>query len=435
MHALPGLVMRDGGRALLVAYSGGLDSSVLLHRLVAGKPSCIRALHVHHGLHADADAWAAHCQRTCDALGVELSIERVAVADCGLGREGAARAARHAAFARALRDDEVLALAHHRDDQAETFLLRALRGSGVDGLAAMRSWRAHANGWLWRPLLDTSRDELHAYASEHGLSWIEDPSNDDTTLDRNFLRTRLLPLLRTRWPQADAAFARSAALSAESADLLHAGDGIALIDVCDGDSDSPGDGSASLDVEALLALPVARRARVLRRWVVERGMPPLPGNGIVRIERDLLGARIDSEARFEWAGACLHHWRGQLHVQAVPVPLPRDWSQPWDGSHVLQLPTGATLGLAGATRFDAPLRVHARQGGERILLPGRAHHHALKHVLQGLSVPPWQRIGMPLLSDVDGTLLAAGDSILSASLAGWLQARGARLDWRSAAIA
>jgi tRNA(Ile)-lysidine synthase len=427
MRALPHLVMRNEGRPLLVGYSGGLDSTVLLHGLAAIKPTHIRALHVHHGLHVEADAWAAHCQRKCDAFGIELVIEHVCVHNKGLGREGDARAARHAAFGRHLRDDEVLALAHHRDDQAETFLLRALRGSGVDGLAAMRPWRAYAKGWLWRPLLEMPRDALHEYAIAHGLSWIEDPSNTDTSLDRNFLRTQLMPLLRTRWPHANAPFARSAALSAAAADLLHAGDDLALNDARDGDE--------TLAVDALLSLCAARRARVLRRWVAELGLPSLPGTGIDCIERDLLGSSIDSEARFEWAGTFIQQWRGRLHAQATPLALPAGWSHDWNGSGILQLPNGATLELRGAARFDGLLRVHARQGGERIMLPGRTHHHMLKHVLQDIGIPPWRRIVMPLLTDPDGALQAAGDSILSASLAAWLQAQGAHLEWRDAAIA
>lgn len=422
MGALPDPVMRKDDRPLLVGYSGGLDSSVLLHKLVTtGTAGHLRAVHVHHGLHANADAWAAHCQRSCAALGIELLIERVIVEDTGLGREGAARMARHAVFARLLHAGEVLALAHHRDDQAETFLLRALRGSGVDGLAAMRSWRSYARGWLWRPLLDTPREALLEYARRHGLSWIEDPSNDDPSLDRNFLRSQILPLLHVRWPQAAAAFARSATLSAEAADLLGDGDDIALA--------AMGDNGRAIAIDALQTLSPPRRARVLRRWIARLGLPPLPGNGIACIEGDLLRASAGAEARFDWAGTRVQRWRGHLHAHAIPVPWPTGWSREWDGRHALQLPTGAMLGLTGAAGFDVPLRVQARQGGERIVLPGRVHHHALKQVLQDRGIAPWRRVGMPLLADANGVLHAAGDRILSASLDAWLQARDAHLDW------
>ena len=148
---------------ILVGLSGGLDSTVLLH-LLAHSPlraNGLRAIHVHHGLHADADAWAAHCEALCAGFDIPLTVVRVEVRDNGDGPEASARAARHAAFESELRDGEVIALAHHRDDQAETFLLRALRGSGADGLGAMRAWRAFSRGWLWRPLLAQPREALH----------------------------------------------------------------------------------------------------------------------------------------------------------------------------------------------------------------------------------------------------------------------------------
>ena len=422
---LADVVRRDDDRRVLVGFSGGLDSTVLL-RLLAGDADIrrhgLRAIHVHHGLHADADAWAAHCRRTCDALDVPLSIVHVDVDRAsGLGLEGAARATRHRAFEEGLRDDEILALAHHRDDQAETFLLRALRGSGVDGLAGMRPWRAYANGWLWRPLLDVPRDALQAHATAHGLAWIEDASNGDPRFDRNFLRNEVMPLLRQRWPQASDNLARCAALNAQAVDLLELDDVSALRHAMHDDR--------TLDVDALRAIPQARRARVLRRWIGALGLPPLPGHGIARIETDLLPARTDAEACFEWSCARIRRWRNLLHADAMREAFPVHWAQAWDGAGPLWLPTGDTLELVGVDGFDAPLHVHARQGGERIVLPGRGHSHALKHVLQEAGIPPWRRERLPLLSSADGTLQAAGDAILSASLAAWLGTREARLHW------
>lgn len=423
--ALHDAVKRDDGRSILLGYSGGLDSSALLHLLANdanARRNGLRAIHVHHGLHADADAWAAHCQRECAALDVALQVVRVQVdRDAGLGVEGAARAARHRAFAEALGEDEILALAHHRDDQAETFLLRALRGSGSDGLASMRPWRSHARGWLWRPLLDIAQDDLRGYADAHGLRWIEDPGNDDPRFDRNFLRSDVMPLLRERWPAAARNLARSAALSAQSADLLELEDASALLRAMHD--------ARSLDVAALQDIPDERRARVLRRWIEGLALPPLPGSGIERIEGELLGARPDAKACVDWAGTRVQRWRNLLHAGRIREALPRDWAQAWDGDAPLALPTGDRLELIGTGRFDAALRVHARQGGERIVQPGRGHSHALKHVLQDAGMPPWQRARLPLLSEHGGELLAAGDGVLSARMAAWLQAHGARLQW------
>lgn len=426
MFALPTLPDSSTG-SLLIAFSGGLDSTVLLHRLAqdsATRTRGLRALHVHHGLHADADAWAAHCQRVCDQWQVPLTIARVQVdRQSGLGLEAAARSLRYAALAQHLDDNGVLVTAHHRDDQAETFLLRALRASGTDGLAAMALWRRFHSGWHWRPLLDTAREALLTYAREHGLSWIEDSSNTDTDLDRNFLRHRVLPLLRQRWPQADAAFARSAALAADSTRLLAEEDARALAMARTLDPQA-------LSVPALLALPRERRARVLRRWLEQLGMPPLPGEGVQRIEHDLLPAQDDAQAQFHWQGAVLRRWRDLLHVETQAPALPDDWQAQWDTAQALQLPGGDPLWLASPQPWPTPIRLSARLGGERMRLPGRSHSHALKKLLQASGIPPWERRRLPLLWDADGELLAAGDLLLSARMDHWLRARGAALYWR-----
>ena len=425
---LPGLPPEAGGAAVAVSLSGGLDSTVLLH-LLARDPGIrargLRALHVHHGLHADADGWAARCASACGRLGVDCEVVRVEVPrDSGLGLEGAARQARHAALAGALRPGEVLALAHHLDDQAETFLLRALRASGPEGLAAMRPWRRFAAGWMWRPLLAQPRAALEAWARAASLDWIEDPANADPAHDRSHLRLHVLPLLRRRWPGAGAAFARSAALCADAAGLLAADDATAL----DALQAAPGGHTHALPIRALRALPGPRRARALRAWTGRLGLPPLPASGIAAIEA-LLHARDDGAAQYRWAGACVRAWRGGLHAVDPRPPLPGDWRQAWDGREPLALPGGGRLRLEGAAAFDAPLQAHARRGGERLQLPGRSHGHALKHLLQDAGIPPWTRTRLPLLSDAGGHLLAAGDRLLAAPLHEWLEARGAHLRW------
>ncbi len=414
------------GTALVVGLSGGLDSSVLLHALAgdAHYRSRLRAVHVDHGLHAESDRWARHCQTLCAALDVPLSVHKVEVdRSGGDGPEAAARRARLAAFAQELRAGDVLVLAHHRDDQAETFLLRALRASGPDGLAAMRPWRPHGSAWLWRPLLERARAELLAYAQSHDLRWIDDPSNEEHGFDRNFLRHRVLPVLRERWPQADAALAASASLCADSHDLLLQGDRMAMAEVATIDPHA-------VSRSALMRLPQTRRARVLRHWIASLGLPALPANGIARIETELLPADADAQARFDWHGHRVYAWRDVLHAAPSRSPLPTDWRRDWDGGELLALPEGGELRLVGVDALPVPLTVHARQGGERIQLPGRTHRHALKHVLQDLGVPPWLRERLPLLSTPDGELWAAGDLVLSAGFDTWLRERGARLEWR-----
>jgi len=417
------IALPDGiARPILVGLSGGLDSSVLLHLLAQHaelRSNELRAIHVHHGLHADADAWAAHCEAFCASLDIPLTVVRVEVRADGDGPEAAARAARHAAFERELRDGEILALAHHRDDQAETFLLRALRGSGPDGLGAMRPWRTFGHGWLWRPLLAQAREALREYAIANNLRWIDDPSNADVRFDRNFIRNAVMPLLRERWPHADTSFARSAELSAETADAFARIDDAMLDSLVD---------DGTLPCDALRALPADARARLLRRWVQHLDLPPLPADGLRRIESELLAAAEDRVPHYDWCGVRILRWNDRLHAQQdAYAAWPLDWQRGWDGSSPLALPDGSMLALEGASRFDAAVQVRARSGGERIVLPGRRHSHSLKHVLQERGLPPWQRARLPLLFAADGTLLAAGTDILAAPFAEWLSERGARL--------
>jgi len=427
---------------IVVGFSGGLDSSVLLH-LLANRPQAtapLRAIHIHHGLHPDADAWAKHCQDICAALGVDLVIVNVSVPrDGGKGLEAAAREARYAAFSEQLRCGEMLALAHHRDDQAETILLRLLRASASEGLSAMRATRSFADGVLWRPLLAIPRTDLQTYAETYRLKWIEDPSNTDDRLDRNFLRQRVLPTLKQRWPQATAALARSADLLAEDAALLREEAGKRL-------AQAQGLDPATLSVAALCESSTPWRARVLRVWIDALAMPPLPGAAFAIIEKQLLAARADAEPEYRWSGHVLRRWRGLLHVETARPALPTDWRMDWNGSEPLLLPTGDHLHLVGAGMAAIPgfatatsmaarsiaampgptmYFVSARHGGERITQSGRGHTQALKKILQELGIPPWERERLPLLFAADGELLAAGDLVISQRLT----RSGMRLSW------
>ena len=420
---------------LLVAFSGGLDSTVLLD-LLAGDQRArargLRAVHVHHGLQPAADDWAAHCRRACEARGIDLHVAHVSVPrDSGLGLEAAARAARHAAFARELRAGETLVLAHHRNDQAETVLLRLMRASGSDGLAAMRGLREFGAGRLWRPLLDVPLGAVLSHARVHDLEWIEDPSNAEVRHDRNFLRHRVMPLLEERWPGAGAALARSAQLLAEDAALLEEE---AAQRLQAARSEDP----ATLHAASLLALSPTWRARVLRCWLADLGLPPPPGRAFSRIDAELLGSRHDAQPELRWAGLRLQRWRGLLHVEREQPPLARDFECSWNGEAPLELPGGDRLELRAASgrallpELIVPLRVGARQGGERIRLSGRGHSHALKDCLQRAALPPWLRRRLPLLHAPDDELLAAGDSVLSARWQREVAARGLSLRWQPA---
>ncbi|PRY70864.1 tRNA lysidine(34) synthetase TilS [Halomonas ventosae] len=405
------------GRCVWVALSGGLDSSLLLTLTAAAcrrHPRPLRALHVHHGLQPAADGFERHCRRLCSRLGVPLFVEGVAVdRAAGQGLEGAAREARYAAFARRVTPGESLWLAQHRDDQAETFLLAALRGSGVRGLAGMAACREWRERRLERPLLGVARSTLEAEAGCRGLAWVADPSNDDQSLDRNFLRHGVLPLLASRWPHAGDALSRSAALAGE-ADAL-------LAELADLDLERLGGDPARLPVAGLETLSGPRRRLLVRHCCARLGLARPPAR---RLETLLaqLGAGGDAEVRVAWPGAEARVWRGRLHLLAPAESLPAGWQAEWDGHSPLVIPLGEVrVALGRADGAPARLRMVPRQGGERLRLPGRGRRD-LKRLLQELGVPPWVRERL-LVARAGDTPVAVLDPVEEAWLAlaeGWI---------------
>lgn len=415
---------------LCVAYSGGADSTALLHALAqlpAARERGLRALHVDHGLHAGSARWAEHCANFCAALDVPIEVIRVQIThERGEGLEAAARRARHAAFVQALRPGEWLALAHHREDQVETVLLKLLRGAGPHGLAGMRERRPLAQGTLWRPLLRVPRAELREYVAAHGLDFIEDPSNADVRLSRNFLRAEILPRLRAHWPQATQSILHSADSSRETAAHLDALAESALQSLA-------GQGG-TLDAKGWSALPDALRALVLERWLHARGLPAPTRAQRAELRRQVDEAREDHVPRVAWPGAEVQVWRGALHARAPSDQVPGDWECAWHGEP-LSLPGGGTLtlrdqpGAAGVRRFEEPLRVRFRRGGERIKPVGDAHTRELRDLLQRAGIPPWQRAWIPLLFRGD-ELLAVADLWSSEAGRTFFEKAGAQPHWR-----
>jgi tRNA(Ile)-lysidine synthase len=400
--------------ALVVGFSGGADSSVLLHalaRLAPARARGLRAVHVDHGLHADSAAWSERCRAIAAGLDVPLDVVRVEVErDRGGGLEEAARYARRAAFEGALDRGAILALAHHRDDQAETVLLKLLRGAGPEGLGGMRSLRPFAHGSLWRPFLELPRSILLAYAHEHHLHWLEDPSNSDTALRRNFLRAEILPRLRTRWPDADAALAHSATWARNAADFIDAESRKALARL-------QGLDPATLAWRGWLALPDALRDPVLRLWLRELGLDEPAHFHVAEVERQSREADPDRLPCVRFAATELRRYRNLLYALRPLPPLADDWQVEWDGDATLSLPGGGTLALAAPRQVDPPLRVRYRRGGERIKPAGSAHTRELRLLLQEAGVPPWLRERIPLIFRGD-ELIAVGDLFRSDTAAG-----------------
>ena len=397
------------GRTVCAAFSGGLDSTVLLDLLAGLRDRAgvvLVARHVHHGLSPHADRWAEACAAFAKARGVPFSVERVHVErDHPAGLEAAARAARHAALARSGAD--FVALAHHRDDQAETVLLQALRGTGVKGLSAMAAARG-AGGTTWlRPLLDETRETLAAYAREAGLDWIEDESNARTAFDRNFLRHEILPGLERRFPQyreSLARLARHAAAASATIDAIAREDAAGLAD---------GEG---LSAGGLAALDPARRMQVLRHFLSAKGLA-MPGEArLADMERQLVGARGDARILLRHDGRAIVRHRGRIAVDELPVEEAA-WEVAWNREPVLALGEGRGevhfaespgKGIAAARISGDHWRFAPRSGGERIRLREGGPSRTLKNLLQEHAVPVWKRRRLPLLFDGDRLVWVPG---------------------------
>jgi tRNA(Ile)-lysidine synthase len=414
-----------------VAFSGGADSTALLHSLwVLRKrlPVEFFALHVNHGLHPDAAHWQEHCRNFCGQLDISLHIARVEVPrNSSQGQEAAARKLRYQAATDLLQADDLLLTGHHADDQAETVLLNLMRGSGVDGLAGMPRVRPIGPARLARPLLGFDSSSLRDYLSGLGISWIEDSSNQDTAYDRNFVRQDLIPLLRRKWPAASRNLVLSASCCREASEFLAASND-RLLQACD--STGP-----VLDLDCLRsnlsddALNAGWKL-IVRRWLRINQAPEMPGKRLEELRRQVMESRPEQHATVRWNGWSARHDRARLwlHEDAGLQPCPE---LNWTADQALDLGHGlGTLQLEG--EGDLPqlkLAVRARDGGERIACLAHGHHKSIKHLLQEAGVPPWLRASIPLLYQQD-KIVALADWAMADDFRQSLAAQGLRLVWK-----
>ena len=404
------LLALEGVSRLVVAFSGGLDSCVLLHAIVALReqleldgqifPFSVEALHVNHGLSPNAQSWERFCERKAAQLAVPIQIVKVSVdKDAGASLENLARIKRYEAFELSLGNEDCLLMAHHLDDQAETFLLRSLRGSGPRGLAAIPMRRYLGDIQILRPLLDCSRATLSEYAQKSQLEWIEDESNDCLDFDRNYCRHVVLPTIEKRWPGFAGNWGRSAALCAEADQLM---DEVAAQDLLA----CATDGANSLDWVAMMALSQARQRNLIRFWALQMNLAQPSWNTLQQIVESLLLAKEDAQGQVSWAQEDgrveLRRYHGKLILQQTLAPIEADDVQPWRLSEELALPANGTLRALPTTGFglkssgSAVLQVRYRQGGEKLRLTGRPNR-PLKKILQDAEVAPWWRERVPLL--------------------------------------
>ncbi len=378
-----------------VAYSGGLDSHVLLHS-VSTYFTDVRAIHVHHGLNAQADLWASHCQQTCKSLNIPLTIEKIQLPTPHQNIEALAREKRYEVFSKIIGPDEALLTAHHQDDQAETLLLQLFRGAGLKGLSSMAEKMSFGQGVLLRPFLHISQSTIRQYALTHQLAWIEDDSNNNLQFQRNFLRQQLIPLIQTQWPGIHKTLSRSAGHMANAQTLLET---LATQDLKE--IIQP---NQTLWIPALCQLSTQRQQNVIRYWLTQRNLPLPSQQKLQSIQKTVLNCNPDANPIVTWTGVEIRRYRQQLYALNSAQNTKITKCYEWNLNENLEI-EGASKPLTKealtAQGIHLPsiekLTIRFRQGGERCLLPGHTHSKSLKKLFQAWGIPPWERNKIPLI--------------------------------------
>jgi tRNA(Ile)-lysidine synthase len=428
----------EGARGLVVALSGGADSAALLVGLAAlgaggfrGLP--LRAIHIDHGLQAAAAEFREACLNLCEHLGVRLELIRVEVqSEAGVSIEAAARDARYAALAAQLQPLECLLTAHHRQDQAETLLLQALRGAGVKGMSAMPVCRALGLGWHVRPVLDVPHHELLQWGGHLQNLKAIDPMNGDLRFDRTYLRKKIWPLIETRWPGAEIALSRSARHMAGAQELL---DRAAAADVArlrDGDA---------LSVPALRALPQANRMNAIRAWLSEAGVETPSTARLAEALRQVFDADADHQPAIVWGNKALRRYRQRLFLTEADGPR-LEGERPWAttvgssialGANLGNLTWRAQIGGIASDALPAVVIVRRRDGGEKLKPARSAKTQTVQHLCQAQGVLPWMRDSLPLVFAGD-ELIAVADLWVEARWCAAPDAPGLKISWNNAPL-
>jgi tRNA(Ile)-lysidine synthase len=422
-------------KGLVVALSGGPDSAALLAAMAAlGKnfrDLPLRAVHIDHGLQAAAADFRKNAQALCDELEIPLSIVAVEVSAApGASLEAAARDARYAALASQLKAGECLLTAHHRQDQAETLLLQALRGAGLKGMSAMPMCRKFGPGWHVRPLLDVSGEDLRQFGVAFRQFQARDPMNDDARFDRVHLRREIWPSIERRWPGAAIALSRAAGHAAQAQLLL---DDLARADIArlrDGDE---------LSLQGLRSLSAERRANAVRLWLTAKGLEPPSAARLAEALRQMLEADDDQQPSVFWGGWALRRYRHRMFVTAADPPRVEAvrWAVKLNFSIDLspglgRLTWAPQLGGLAAERLPPYVSVRRRAGGEMLKPAASAKTQSLQHLCQAFGVLPWMRDALPLIFAGD-ELIAVADMWVDAR---WraAEAHGYRVAWQGGPV-
>ncbi|MBU0744012.1 MAG: tRNA lysidine(34) synthetase TilS [Gammaproteobacteria bacterium] len=389
-------------KKIFVAYSGGLDSHVLLHLLSnlcqGQKKSKIKlaAIHVDHNLSPKSKKWAKHCQRVCKKLDIEYigrDIPAEVVAN-GDSLEEVLRDLRYEIFAKILPKNGCVLTAHHAQDQAETLLLQLFRGAGLKGLAAMPGKTKFASGCLARPLLESSHNEILSYAKKYKLKWIEDESNLDPKFDRNFIRHQLLPVIKEKWQGVVGALNRTSRHCAEANELL---DILAEKDLLDVFSD---DDKYIINIDCLKKFTFIRQKTILRYWLHRLHLSMPSEVKLNEVMRTVVNSRYDAMPVVRWHGVEVRRFRNNLYASSPLIPHDPKIVLSFSGKS-LKLPSNLgvlKLKVIEGTDFDLKkIRISFRQGGEKLKIQNRAGTHDLKNLMQEWGIPPWLRDRIPLV--------------------------------------
>lgn len=402
---------------IFIAYSGGIDSHVLLHlsNSITEIKSKITAVYVHHGLQIEADLWAKHCESVCLALGVKFQCLKVnAQKAVGQSPEEVARNLRYQGFKKILANNDVLLLAQHREDQMETVLLQLFRGAGVQGLSGMPLSVAFGDGVMCRPLLDVSKQTINDYAKENELCWIEDPSNESDDFDRNFLRNQIIPQLKKRWPALDKTVSRSARHCASTNAITQNLAQQLLNNLCDKKDQT-------LCITQLLELDVNKQHLVVRQWFSQQQLRMPSEIMLHRILNEVAVAKTCRNPIVQGRGYCIRRYRKKLYCLKEDhnnfEMHEKSWSSDLnqlklDGEQQISV-VDASEGILKTLWKNSEVSVRFRQGSEKIRLPGRNGSHTLKNLFQEKKIPPWERNSIPLIY-LNGSLAAVADLWISA---------------------
>ena len=404
---------------IVVGYSGGLDSHVLLHACHALDLK-VRAIHVHHGIQTIADDWVSHCQQVCQQLSIPLDILYVdGRAQARQSPEDAARIARYLALSTAIQADEQLLTAQHADDQAETVLLQFLRGGSAAGLSAMPAQYNRAGMLHSRPLLAFSRQQLTEYATENKLSWVDDPSNENQQFQRNFIRQSLMPLLIQRWPSIPKTLMTTAVQQQENLAIM---EDMAAIDLAAISTQN----SHVVSLSALSQLSEARQRNVLRYWIYQNSSDQPTRKLLHEICQSVITAGNDAAPAVKWGRSEIRRFQEKLYLLSQTPEI--------DVDQVIEWPAGAPVSVPGlgllkryypascektvpgikSRYFEQALQIRFRQGGERIRPAGQSQSKTLKSLLNSAQIPPWQRQQIPLIYHHDVLIAVTGVCVAEA---------------------